>query len=299
MRPVVAALSLLCLGGLPVPEGTPWSFDCTDHAALLNAEHHTLRVYRNEVFARHGRTFKSADLNAHFGEQDWYAPDPTYTDSRLTAADTACVARIRAFEASDYTMWAAEVDLGGPAKTDVTLLANDPRLMGKVRSTDPAVLGCTEEGGGPCKATLLIDAVAVPLALHWRVVMEPSREPVSEVGLSSEEWWHAGVYLVDADPKTPGRELLLRNALYDMVDPPFTYVLLGAGGELGRIASDHVHTVKVPGDGSIELHETTCVSAPGKSGWGTQKTVYRKGADGRLTAGPVEIVAIESPHCAG
>lgn len=295
---LVLVLALAQLGGLPVPEGTPWSFDCTDHAALLGAEHHTLRVYRNEVFARHGRTFKSKDLQEHFGKQSWYTPDPSYADSRLTAADTACVARLAAFEKSDYTMWAVELDLGGPTKTDVTLLANDPRLVGTVRGTDPEVLGCKGEDGGSCKATLLVDATAIPLELNWRVVMEPSNAPVPSVGLSSEEWWHAGVYVVDIDAADGKKELVLRNALWGQADPDFTYTVMDGTGAVGEVPALHLHDLHFDGKGTYRLVETTCITDDMREGWGQQETVYSK-EGGRYVSGHLKILKIESPYCAG
>jgi hypothetical protein len=33
-----------------------------------------LRIARNEIYARKGRYFKSADLRAHFGRFAWYQP---------------------------------------------------------------------------------------------------------------------------------------------------------------------------------------------------------------------------------
>ena len=31
------------------------------------------RIQRNEIYARYGRAFSSADLKAHFGKQSWYS----------------------------------------------------------------------------------------------------------------------------------------------------------------------------------------------------------------------------------
>ena len=59
-----------------------------------------MRVRRNEVYARYGRAFKSADLQKHFGATDWYQVVPTYADSVLTKRDKANVALIRSFEAA-------------------------------------------------------------------------------------------------------------------------------------------------------------------------------------------------------
>jgi YARHG domain len=42
--------------------------------ALLSAAQ--LRLARNEIYARHGRVFASADLRAYFGRQPWYRPSP-------------------------------------------------------------------------------------------------------------------------------------------------------------------------------------------------------------------------------
>lgn len=42
-----------------------------------------VRALRNEIFARHGRMFKSDDLRAIFESTDWYKPDPNYSDDML------------------------------------------------------------------------------------------------------------------------------------------------------------------------------------------------------------------------
>ncbi len=43
-----------------------------------------LRLLRNEIYARHGRIFKTKDLNEYFVQQSWYKPDANYTDSQLS-----------------------------------------------------------------------------------------------------------------------------------------------------------------------------------------------------------------------
>jgi hypothetical protein len=58
-----------------------------------------MRLKRNEVYARYGRAFKSADLQAHFQASSWYMVVETYTDSQLTETDKANIALIRSFEA--------------------------------------------------------------------------------------------------------------------------------------------------------------------------------------------------------
>jgi hypothetical protein len=40
-----------------------------------------LRLARNEIYARHGYVFKSADLQQYFSSKSWYTPDPSYNGS--------------------------------------------------------------------------------------------------------------------------------------------------------------------------------------------------------------------------
>lgn len=56
-------------------------------AELLGRSKAELRVMRNEIFARHGRIFQSADLNAYFSAKPWYKQDPNYADSMLSEPD--------------------------------------------------------------------------------------------------------------------------------------------------------------------------------------------------------------------
>ena len=57
-----------------------------------------LRIWRNAVYARHGRTFKREDLQALFNEYDWYKPDENYSDEKLSDIDKANIKLIQEFE---------------------------------------------------------------------------------------------------------------------------------------------------------------------------------------------------------
>lgn len=48
-----------------------------------------LRILRNTVFARHGRTFESPGLQRYFNSRSWYSPDADYSDDRLSEGDRA------------------------------------------------------------------------------------------------------------------------------------------------------------------------------------------------------------------
>ena len=71
---------------------------------LADLSQRDLRILRNTVYARHGREFKSDTLIQWFSDKDWYQPDPTFTDARLTSIDRKNVRLIRSVEDS----------LGGP-----------------------------------------------------------------------------------------------------------------------------------------------------------------------------------------
>lgn len=67
-----------------------------------------LRILRNTIYARRGRSFKSPVLREYFEQKDWYKPDPRYTDARLTPVDQRNVTLIKS----------VEEELGGPISDD-------------------------------------------------------------------------------------------------------------------------------------------------------------------------------------
>ena len=60
-----------------------------------------LRILRNTVPARHGRTFKDNDLRAYFQSRAWYKPSGDYDDDQLTTNDKANADLLKAFEEND------------------------------------------------------------------------------------------------------------------------------------------------------------------------------------------------------
>ncbi|HEX8953104.1 MAG TPA: YARHG domain-containing protein [Polyangia bacterium] len=57
-----------------------------------------LRLLRNTIYARRGRTFKSEVLRDHFSGMEWYKPRPDYSDKLLTQNDVRNVALIKSVE---------------------------------------------------------------------------------------------------------------------------------------------------------------------------------------------------------
>jgi hypothetical protein len=86
MRKFLAILCLLILSTTAAAQEeviTPSSLEGKDLEELY--------LMRNEIFARHGRPFKTSELDTYFGSQDWYKRDRDYGDSRLSQVDRANV----------------------------------------------------------------------------------------------------------------------------------------------------------------------------------------------------------------
>jgi YARHG domain-containing protein len=53
---------------------------------------------RQEIYARHGKTFKEPWLQKYFSSFDWYKADPNFTDAVLTEVEKKNIATIAAYE---------------------------------------------------------------------------------------------------------------------------------------------------------------------------------------------------------
>ncbi len=69
-----------------------------DPAMLEGLFTEDLRRLRNEIYARHGRVFKDAELRGYFSSFDWYKPDPAFQDASLSKIELANAATIRRLE---------------------------------------------------------------------------------------------------------------------------------------------------------------------------------------------------------
>jgi len=59
---------------------------------------HELRLLRNEVYARHGRSFRAEWLQQYFYSQPWYTPDENFKDEDLSGSDKLNVETIVKYE---------------------------------------------------------------------------------------------------------------------------------------------------------------------------------------------------------
>ena len=68
-------------------------------ADLKDLDKAQLRLMRNAVYARHGRTFKSVDLQSLWECYTWYKKNPNYSDALLTDIDKYNIELIQKYEA--------------------------------------------------------------------------------------------------------------------------------------------------------------------------------------------------------
>jgi hypothetical protein len=67
-------------------------------AMLRGLSLHELRLLRNEIYARHGRVFKTLWLQQYFGSQMWYDPNENFKDEEMTGPNKTNVETIVAYE---------------------------------------------------------------------------------------------------------------------------------------------------------------------------------------------------------
>ncbi len=65
------------------------SFKLLNENDLIAYDSYTLRLIRNEIFARYGYRFKSNELQQYFDSQSWYKPSYGSYDSLLTEIEKA------------------------------------------------------------------------------------------------------------------------------------------------------------------------------------------------------------------
>jgi len=59
---------------------------------------HELRLLRNEIYARHGRIFKTMWIQQYFGFQPWYDPKEDFKDEEISGSDKTNIETIVAYE---------------------------------------------------------------------------------------------------------------------------------------------------------------------------------------------------------
>jgi uncharacterized membrane protein YvbJ len=65
---------------------------------LANMSQASLRIMRNEIYARHGFVFKKEDMRQYFSQQTWYKPLFNNVDNMLSDVEKKNIVLIRRYE---------------------------------------------------------------------------------------------------------------------------------------------------------------------------------------------------------
>ena len=71
----------------------------------------TLRILRNNIFAKYGYPFKSKDLKSYYEHKKWYKANPDYDHSQITSKDSTTIQTILKYENLLGTLSADSVKL--------------------------------------------------------------------------------------------------------------------------------------------------------------------------------------------
>lgn len=103
------ALVLLAAGSAAAQDDAFAKLAATDFAkqALKREQVQELDIWdlqrlRGVVFGRHGRIFKDRDIAGYLKEQDWYKPNPAFSNSMLNATERVNLDLIRELEAEKH-----------------------------------------------------------------------------------------------------------------------------------------------------------------------------------------------------
>jgi hypothetical protein len=111
LRRTAAALALVLLAAAAVPAqddafakiaATDFSRQALAREQVQELDIWDLQRLRGVVFGRHGRIFKDRDIAGYLKEQDWYKPNPNFSNSMLNATERANLDLIRELEAEKH-----------------------------------------------------------------------------------------------------------------------------------------------------------------------------------------------------
>jgi hypothetical protein len=86
-----------------------------------------LRIARNTVYAKHGRTFRSEDLVKYFNSRFWYKSNPEYSDKMLSQEDLDIIKIIQCWEKSNL-VWSKKIDLNNDNIIDYIFLLKSHKI---------------------------------------------------------------------------------------------------------------------------------------------------------------------------
>lgn len=211
------------------PVSTP---SVCDHETLSQMDKAQLRIKRNTVFARYGRSFRSADLKAYFGAQPWYKPNPAYSGSLVKPSEKSCVDRILVWEKGARPTWSVAIDFNGDSRKERAFLFDR-------RTKSSFSKECAKQF-----------IVAVENETYWPCV-HPNK---------FEDFFKAEIAAINIDNKDNRQEILVTTRSFDYIDPPIYNWILAHNGTHYTVSTlvgveDNGGTLTIKGDGIVRMED--------------------------------------------
>ena len=156
-----------------------YSFLCSRNN-LSGSHKDLLRFYRNEIFARLGRGFKSKDLQQLYGQMSWYKVSSSYSDDLLTDEDKKCLEVIQGLEQSkseDYPLYppgtVLSPDLDGDGIDEKVSYDGLKLTVGKAAYSVNSEMPMNFEEEGASGAVVLLDLDMTDASRELLVVTDP------------------------------------------------------------------------------------------------------------------------------
>ena len=113
---------------------------------ILGFDGVTLRLARNEIFARHGYVFKTPEMSEYFKSKSWYSPDPNYKGD-LNDIERYNVNFIKDFEEKDTSKNAEGIDLNGDGiKDEINFSSDESEFVLEINDSKIEDFGAYLEG---------------------------------------------------------------------------------------------------------------------------------------------------------
>jgi len=181
-------------------DDSPSEFPGVDFSSLANSSADELRLARNSVFAKYGRTFESDDLKEHFENQSWYVPNENFSRDIMSEEDKNIVKLISFLEEDQGVLWMAQDDLDGDGVIELCLF---------VESKDHK------------SGQLMINGESIVIINNWMV-----EEFSDEEWYMPNVWVNLSVNIIDVTEADNQKEILFTQRFCDDYDPGMENLLI-------------------------------------------------------------------------
>jgi hypothetical protein len=171
-----------------------------DFPRLLTLNSKELRITRNSIFAKYGRTFKSDDLKNYFESQTWYEESDGFSLDLLTESDKTVIELITHLEKNENILWKSIINIDGKGDDELCLLVEKNDHSG---------------------AMIYINDEKIELRNNW------IKETETFYGESlSSKWSSLKVKIIDINKIDNCKEVVVTQKYFDWEDPGYENIIV-------------------------------------------------------------------------